>query len=446
MALPRQPVASGPLVGVSDLGSVVHVADRHPVPPAEAGQRSREDSPAPAHAAGVTDVEVKGFRSAREVSFSPGPMCALVGEARAGKSNMLAAIRVALDPSAPPLNPEDAAAGGDGTISIRMRLAGGGEAALTGTVASHTINRPAATPATLFLPAAARASALLAEGEPATAEAVPAIEIFRRALGEGEPSSAAPALAVVEALEACCAFGVRGLVLLIEEPELYLRPQAQRYLYHLLREFSSGGNQVIYSTHSPSFLNVARLDELVFVERVPHSGTRAAQPRPLTPADDFRVLTEFDAVRGELFLARAVVLVEGQTEKLVLPFVFAALGYDPDREAISIVECGGKPNIPLFAGICRAVGVPFVIVHDSDTRPGRKPVAAERALNALIAEIAGDERRIVLEPDFEAVAGLQGHSHKPERAWRRFAALPPAEIPQPLARAAELAVTLARKR
>jgi predicted ATP-dependent endonuclease of OLD family len=50
------------------------------------------------------------------------------------------------------------------------------------------------------------------------------------------------------------------------------------------------------------------------------------------------------------------VLVEGLTEKLVLPFVFSALGYDVDREAISIVECGGKPNIPLFARICRAVG------------------------------------------------------------------------------------------
>ena len=37
-------------------------------------------------------------------------------------------------------------------------------------------------------------------------------------------------------------------------------------------------------------------------------------------------MTEFDAARSELFLARAAVLVEGLTEKLVLPFVFAALG------------------------------------------------------------------------------------------------------------------------
>lgn len=84
-----------------------------------------------------------------------------------------------------------------------------------------------------------------------------------------------------------------------------------------------GGNQTIYSTHSPAFLNVVRLDQLVFVERLPHMGTRALQPEPVTPDEDFRAMTEFDAARSELFLARAVVLVEGLTEKLVLPFVRA---------------------------------------------------------------------------------------------------------------------------
>jgi predicted ATP-dependent endonuclease of OLD family len=233
-------------------------------------------------------------------------------------------------------------------------------------------------------------------------------------------------------------------LLLIEEPELYLRPQAQRYLYRLMREFSLAGNQVIYSTHSPAFLNVARLDELVFVERLPSSGTRALQPEPVSADEDFRVMTEFDAARSELFLARAVVLVEGLTEKLVLPFVFSALGYDVDREAVSIIECGGKPNIALFARICRATGVPFVVVHDSDRKASGRLVAAERALNALIAETAGEERVIVLDPDFEAVAGLAGHRRKPERAWREFAERAPAEMPGPLVRAAELTMSYMR--
>jgi predicted ATP-dependent endonuclease of OLD family len=52
---------------------------------------------------GLASVEVRGFRSARSVSFAPGAVSALVGEANAGKSNLIAAIRAALDPEAAPL-------------------------------------------------------------------------------------------------------------------------------------------------------------------------------------------------------------------------------------------------------------------------------------------------------------------------------------------------------
>jgi hypothetical protein len=125
--------------------------------------------------------------------------------------------------------------------------------------------------------------------------------------------------------------------------------------------------------------------------------------------------------------------------------VFSSLGYDADREAISIVECGGKPNLPFFARICRATGVPFLVVHDSDRKASGRLVAAERALNALIAETAGEERVVVLDPDFEAVAGLTGRRHKPEHAWREFAKRAPAEMPAPLVRIAELAMSFARR-
>jgi hypothetical protein len=392
---------------------------------------------------GIAEVDVKGFRSARDVSFSPGPVCALVGEANAGKSNLIAAIRFVLDPAAPPLTAADAAEPGDGQISIRVKLAGG-IAALTGTPRRHALTGPADLPTVLFLPADARGGVVLAAPfRPTSGEQAPAFETFQAALAQDRPTPATQALAVLDALESCCSLGLSGLLLLIEEPELYLRPQAQRYLYRLLREFALGGNQAIYSTHSPAFLNVARLDELVFVERLPQAGTRALQPKPVTPDEDFRVLTEFDAARSELFLARAVVLVEGLTEKLVLPFVFAALGHDVDREGISIIECGGKPNLPLFARICSATGVPFVVVHDTDRRASGRLVAAERALNALIADSAGKERVVLLDPNFEAVAGLVEHSHKPERAWREFASRPAAKMPQALMRAAELTISLA---
>ena len=391
---------------------------------------------------GVTRVEVSGFRTARDVAFSPGPLCALVGEANAGKSNLLAAIRAALDPAAAPLTAADVTEGGEGQVSILVRLADGRELGLEGNPGRNEVTGGANAPPTLFLPAEERAGAMLAAWTPRREG--PAAKVFERALAQQAPTLAARAQAVLQAVESCSSKGLGGLLLLIEEPELYLRPQAQRYLYRLLREFSLAGNQVIYSTHSPAFLNVTRMDELVFVERLPVTGTHALQPEPVSGDEDFRVMTEFDAARSELFLAHAAVLVEGLTEKLVLPFVFAALGHDVDREAISIIECGGKPNIPFFARICRAAGIPFVVLHDSDRKTSGRLAPAEQALNALIAETAGEERVIVLEPDFEAVAGLAGRRNKPEHAWREFAERAASQMPGPLVRVAELTMSFVR--
>ena len=81
-------------------------------------------------------------------------------------------------------------------------------------------------------------------------------------------------------------------------------------------------------------------------------GSTVRQLEPIDADDELRAACEFDAERSELFLSRATILVEGLTEKVGFPYVFAALGHDADREAISVVECDGKANIPLFVEIC----------------------------------------------------------------------------------------------
>jgi hypothetical protein len=392
---------------------------------------------------GLSRIRIRGFRSALDVEFSPGGLLALVGEASAGKSNLLAATWALLDPGAAELRPDDAFRGGVGTIELEADVVGGGRLTLSASAPSPPERRREQAPAVLFLPGELRSTSVVAlpgERGPAARRAA---GLFRTALDEQTLSTTAPALSFLASIERCCRAGLSGVVLLIEEPELYLRPQAQRYLYRLLREFASAGNQVLYSTHSPAFLNVGRLEELALVSFEPAGGTQVFQPEPLPAEEIFRVVSEFDAERGELFLARAAILVEGRTEKLVLPFVFRALGHDADREAISIIECGGKSNIPLFARICLVTGVPFVAVHDRDAEPGKEPIAAERALNGLIAEVAGRERTIVLEPDFEGVAGIAGH--KPESAWRRFSSLAAGDVPSELAGAVAMALELAER-
>lgn len=389
---------------------------------------------------GVREVRIQGFRSARSVDLAPGALCALVGGPSVGKSNLLEAIRMLLQRGSPPPGPGDVSAGGSGTIHLGATLADGDEISLVASPPGSASGSGRTVPV-LFLPASQRSGDLLARPALAPRAAQLAKDYF--AVAE-TPSSAAPAVVLVEALERLCAARERGLVLLIEEPELFLRPQAQRYLHRLLRTFAEDGNQVLYSTHAPAFLNVGRLDELAIVEYGPRSGTTVVQPDPLPTDESFRALSELDAERSELFLARAVLLVEGRTEKLAFPFVFQALGHDPDREAITIVECGGKPNMLLFIRICNAARIPCLVVHDRDAPPGRKPTHAERAINRQIAELAGPGRTVLFAPDFEAIAGLRGHTHKPAHAWQRFSHIKGEQVPAALRDTVERVVALAR--
>lgn len=79
-----------------------------------------------------------------------------------------------------------------------------------------------------------------------------------------------------------------------------------------------------------------------------------------------------------------------------------------------------------------------------DAAPGRAPSHAEQVLNAQIATLAGADATIELARDFEAVAGLRGHRHKPTRAFEHFAHLDGDGVPGPLRDAVEKALALAR--
>lgn len=401
----------------------------------------------------LASVSIRGFRSLGDVDVHPGPISALVGGPGAGKSNLLAAVRSLLDPGVTPTS-SDSSLGLDGAIRIEGDLSDGETVFVESVPAEGLVRRGGQGPPVLYLPARLRDGRIVEEPVPEVGPVHDAERLFSRGLeeltqassGARTRSEAASALALLNSIESCCDTHIGGLVVLIEEPELYLRPQAQRYLYRLLHRFAIMGNQVMYSTHSPAFLNVAHLEELILVERAEDGVTRAIQPEPLSVDDELRALAEFDAERSELFLSRAAMLVEGRTEKLVLPFVFEALGFDIDREAISVIDCRGKSNIPLLARVCQAAGVPSIALHDRDAPAGAEPIASERLLNGRILETVGQRLTVELTPDFEGVAGLHGHAHKPKRAWQHFKSLSPSEVPQPLVRVVELALAVAADR
>jgi predicted ATP-dependent endonuclease of OLD family len=387
-------------------------------------------------------IAVQGFRGAREVVLEPGPVCALVGEASSGRSTVLAAVWTLLEAAAPVPTPDDLSRG-EQRVHLEALASGRTIFLDARPPATLNLNREGAPPA-LYFPAALRSTTVLAPGGRGAARAADAV---RRALppGGGDWREADGGLALVHAFEALVAAHVRGIVLLVEEPELFLSPPAQRYLHGLLRRLAARGrNQVLLSTHAPVFLEVDRLDELALVRHHARAGTQLLQPQPLSSEQSFRAKVEFDSERAEIFLSRAALLVEGRTEKIALPFVFRRLGYDVDREAIAVVDCGGKGNIPLFAEICNECGIAYVVVHDRDAPKGEEPAEAERIANETIQRIAGRRRTVTLVPDFEGVAGLKARRGKPAAAWRRFRS-PDSEVPAPLRQAVERVVTAARR-
>ena len=380
-------------------------------------------------AALLGEIRVVNFRSTRRLVLRPGPVCAFIGEPGAGKSNLLFALRALLDPGFD-LATADVTVG-ERAIAIEATLADG---------ASVSLDDRSGAPPIVHFPTALRGGELVA-----TSADYPSADAVHTLIRKALARAAAPRLALIRGLEACAA-EVSGVVFAIEEPELFLVPQAHRYLRRLIRRLAERGNQVFFTTHAPGLLSVAALDEVNLVSRDELGVTTVERLRAIDVDDEFRAMCEFDSERSELLLSRAAILVEGMTEKIALPFVFDALGYDADREQISIVECGGKANLPLFIEICTRARVPCVVVHDSDLRPSREPLDSEVKLNALIRRRAGARRTIVLEPDFEGVIGFHSKDHKPERARRHLSHARRNELPEPLVRAVTLALSSAHPR
>jgi predicted ATP-dependent endonuclease of OLD family len=391
----------------------------------------------------IRSLSIHGYRAVRDLAFEPGRVCALVGEASSGKSTVLTAIWTLLEAAAPPPTIDDVSRGMSGRIHLEAELDRGHVIFLDARPPDTLNLNRAGAPPVLFFPANLRPRTLVAAATGSGAAEV--AELFEPPIADHHWSQLDGGLQLVLGMERLVASNLRRFVLLIEEPELYLSPHMQRHLFRLLRELAHHGNQILYSTHSPVFLTVDRMEELALVRHTPDQGTTLLQPEPLAEAEAFRVLSEFDSDRAELFLARAVLLVEGRTEKMTFPFVFEALEEEPDKEGVLVLETGGKGNIPLFARICNACEIPYVVVHDRDAPQGQRPVESERIVNRQIQEVAGKRRTVVLTPDFEAVVGMKarGRGRKPRKAVRRFSGNN-GDLPQPLRTAVEKVLRAAR--
>jgi len=130
----------------------------------------------------------------------------------------------------------------------------------------------------------------------------------------------------------------RLALLLLEEPEAGLHPAAQRQTARRLKDWSTYGLQLLMVTHSPAFVNAA-----------PIEGVRLARHRlsyPVTntiiqPADLREIQKSLGIKPSDILLARRFLVVEGESDRLVLQAWAARIGADLKAHGIQVVPAGG---------------------------------------------------------------------------------------------------------
>ena len=164
-------------------------------------------------------------------------------------------------------------------------------------------------------------------------------------------------------------------IIAVEEPENSLSPHYLGRIVSALKKVSFlNDNQSIVATHSPSMLKRVEPADIRYLRLNSERRTIVSEiilPPKHTAADDQHINDEYKYVREavqafpELYFSRLVLLVEGDSEEIVLPKLLEAKGLPTDEYGISIVPLGGR-HVNHFWRLLEEIKIPYVTLLDLD--------------------------------------------------------------------------------
>lgn len=162
-------------------------------------------------------------------------------------------------------------------------------------------------------------------------------------------------------------------ILLIDEPELYLHPQAIEVLRDALKTLSTQGYQVIFSTHSPFMITSSDVSNTLLIRKNDTLGTHKrnslrAAIAAVAAAHPSQLAIIFSLSNSSnILFAEKVILAEGKTENRLLPRIIQKVtGRTLGLHKTALVPIDGSGSTRKTIEVLDAMAIPTKAIVDLD--------------------------------------------------------------------------------
>jgi len=157
--------------------------------------------------------------------------------------------------------------------------------------------------------------------------------------------------------------------LIVEEPEVFLHPQARSVLSKKIDQFLlENSNQTIVTTHSEQFLSNFDIKQLTFINKEDNKSVKYKIIDSDFTERDFQkmnIITKTD--NAEMYFANSVILVEGGEKYIIRKLI--DLYKDElflDYNNCSLIKVGGKSYFGIYKKMLEKLGKKVYIIGDYD--------------------------------------------------------------------------------
>lgn len=154
-------------------------------------------------------------------------------------------------------------------------------------------------------------------------------------------------------------------ILAIEEPEAHLHPTYQRLIYKDV--IKNSNNSVLLTTHSTHITSIAPIESIVHLHSNKNGWTdiNSTTALELLPEELLDIERYVDVKRGEIYLGKGVILVEGIAEEYLVPKFAELIGKPLDEKGIVVCNVNST-NFKPYVKLLMKLAIPYVVITDGD--------------------------------------------------------------------------------